>query len=254
MSFDGGNRDQRGGANPGGQVSPVLAQNGRFLHLPSNSRLASWQQASARPAGNRAVFLDRDGVLVEDVHFLQSPDMLRILPGVASALKQLQDQFYVLVITNQSGIARGLFDEDCLLQTHIELVRSLSTEDVIIDALYYCPHLLGAPVKAYDVECQCRKPKPGMLLQAAQDWGINLARSFLVGDRSSDLEAACAAGVPGIIIGERAEILPNWAQQATDLEGATRIILETASRGLGLVSTGTHAPVRTAPATWEEEK
>ena len=193
-------------AESGVLSSPLrLAKMDGFLQLPSNSRL-KWPRTDLGELITRqAAFLDRDGVLVEDVNFMTSPDQLRILPGVANALGMLRNRYFIIVITNQSGIARGLMTEEDLAAIHTELVRRFADENVAVDALYYCPHLPGATNPTYGVECECRTPRPGMLKQAASDWDLDLSRSFLVGDRPSDIQAADAAGVKAILLREAAE-------------------------------------------------
>ena len=172
-----------------------------------------------------AVFLDRDGVLVEDVGFLRRPGDLRILPGAVEALRSLAARFRLVVVTNQSGIARGYFSENDLLTIHQELARRLAGQGAAIDAYYYCPHLPGGGVLAYDVECQCRKPKPGMLLGASRDLGISLDRSYMVGDKPRDILAGSAAGTTGVIIGETADDCPAPVMVAGSLLEAAGIIL-----------------------------
>jgi len=147
------------------------------------------------------VFLDRDGVIVEDVHFLTSVDSMRLLPGVVQALKLLQQQFYLVVVSNQSAVARGFITEQELLDIHSELVRRLEEQGVVLDALYYCPHLPEGMVEAYTQECECRKPKPGMILRAMKDWNLRADGSFMVGDSPRDTEAGQRAGVKGLRVG-----------------------------------------------------
>lgn len=195
------------------------------LHLPSNSRLPIPDNSAGTVTFQNAVFLDRDGVVVQDVHFLRQPHQLRLLPGVVEALRKLQSRFYIVVVTNQSGIARGFIDEKKLVDIHTELVQRLSDEGATVDGLYYCPHLPGAPVLTYDVTCECRKPKPGMLLQAARDWNIDLTHSFLVGDMPRDVKAAAAAGVKGIITSEVPTGEPGPKMFARDLLDAAHQIL-----------------------------
>ncbi len=140
-----------------------------------------------------AIFLDRDGVLNEDLGYVHKPSDLKILPGVPEALKELKRRGYLLiVVSNQSGVARGKFSAadveafNDLLRT--ELVRLGAPP---LDDVFYCPH-------GPDDACACRKPKPGMILDAARRHGIDLARSFLVGDKADDIESAVNAGVKGI--------------------------------------------------------
>jgi D-glycero-D-manno-heptose 1,7-bisphosphate phosphatase len=182
---------------------PTGCTTDRYRHLPSHSRLAVATPAPtpSRPDGpRRAMFLDRDGVLVEDVHYLRRAADLRLLPGVVPALRLLQEHFFLIVVTNQSGIARGLLTEADLLDIHNALVRTLALEGVILDVLYYCPHLPEASVRLYRQVCSCRKPAPGMVTQARQDWNIALDDSFMVGDSLRDVQAGAAAGVPGFLL------------------------------------------------------
>jgi len=206
-------------------AQPSIIRGPGFFHLPTNSRLDTNSPAS--PTG--AVFLDRDGVLVEDVHFLTEPGQLKILPGVAEALRDLQDRFYLIVVTNQSGIARGLLTEDDLLEIHAELVSRLGSQGALLDGLYYCPHLPEASISAYKVECRCRKPGPGMLEQAAGDWGIDLSRSVMAGDMPRDIEAARAAGVKGIITGGSHTQQPGSLGAVRNLPEAVPLILSLAA-------------------------
>lgn len=221
---------------------PGIAARVGYFHLPSNSRLGSrWAPAEA-PSTCCSVFIDRDGVLVEDVHFLREPGQLRVLPGVPQALRLLQDWFYLMVVTNQSGIARGFLTEEGLLAIHAELVRRLSVEGVVVDGFYYCPHLPEAPVATYRVQCDCRKPRPGMLVRAGEEWGIDLANSFLVGDRPRDLEAARAAGVQGIPMGDGFAGRSPATPVARDLLAAARFILAAASPLAGAPGGRQHRP------------
>ena len=185
-----------------------------WRHLPRGGRFLASSPGVAAPPVRRCVFLDRDSVIVEDVHFLTTVEQLRVLPGVAEALQRLQEQFYLVVVTNQSGIARGLLTEDDLFDIHAELVERLAAEAVVIDAFYYCPHLPEATVGGYDVECDCRKPRPGMLLRAAQDWDIDLPRSFMVGDQPRDAEAGTSAGARSVLLGSADGSVPDLAAAA----------------------------------------
>jgi len=206
------------------QSVPVVAVS-TYLHLPDNSRFVSKHSSVAQPMSKAAVFLDRDGVIVEDVDFLRSPAQLRVLLGAAQALCMLQDRFYLIVVTNQSGIARGLLTEDDLLETHSELIQRLAAEGAVVDALYYCPHLSEGTVPDYCVECECRKPEPGMLLRAKHDWSIDLSHSFMIGDTPRDIEAGCAAGVKSILLSDGRTASPGAYAVVSELAQAARLIL-----------------------------
>lgn len=200
-----------------------------FLHLPPKSRLQSVIPAVPQPNNRAAIFLDRDGVINEDVSYISSLSQLKIMPDVPSALHALQSKFILIVVTNQSGIARGLFTEDTLFLIHSEMVSRLSDEGVTIDALYFCPHLPNAPLKIYDMNCKCRKPNSGMLIEAKNRWGIDLDKSYMIGDRASDIEAGWSAGVKCISIGDCEKPLSHPVQIAGNLLDAANMILDSRS-------------------------
>lgn len=143
-----------------------------------------------------AVFLDRDGVLNEDVDLITHRDQFRILPGVPEALSRLaQAGFQLIVISNQAVVARGMITEPELDELH-EYLRTAITEQggSRIEAFYFCPHHPNANLPEYRLVCTCRKPSPGMILQASRDHGIDLRSSFMVGDRITDIIAGSKAG------------------------------------------------------------
>lgn len=153
----------------------------------------------ARPA----IFLDRDGTIIEDRNYLSDPADVALLPGAADALRSLADEGFVLVlVSNQSGIARGLFDEDALRDVHARLEELLEEENVELEGSYYCPFLDGpeAKVAAYRKDSELRKPKPGMILQAAEELDIELSESWMIGDKLSDAQAGAAAGCWTILL------------------------------------------------------
>lgn len=151
---------------------------------------------SARPAA----FFDRDGVLNVDHGYVHDPDRLQLVTGAAAAIASCRAAgFLVFVVTNQSGVARGLFDEDAVKIFNAELQGRLAAFGAIIDDVRYCPHHPNAAVAAYRQACACRKPMPGMILDLARSWKVDLPRSFLIGDKDSDVAAAQAAGVAGFL-------------------------------------------------------
>lgn len=153
------------------------------------------------PQLRRAVFLDRDGTINEEVHFLAHPQDLRLLPGAAQALVRLRRAGLALVVlSNQSGLARGLFSEDDLLAVQAELVRQLAGQGAVLDGFYHCPHLPEGRVERYATICDCRKPRPGLVLQAARELGLALEGSFMVGDRLRDVACGRAAGLTSILV------------------------------------------------------
>ena len=148
-----------------------------------------------------AVFLDRDGTVNTEVHFLSSPEQLQLIPRTVSAIRDLNALgVRVFVITNQSGVARGIFPESAVTIVHDALRAMLREEGAELDDFFYCPHLPGASVPRYNRECNCRKPKPGMLHQARERFGIDLQRSFVIGDRCIDVEAGKAVGAGTVMV------------------------------------------------------
>jgi rfaE bifunctional protein nucleotidyltransferase chain/domain len=152
----------------------------------------------------KAVFLDRDGVLVRDSNYPHKIEDLQIFPEVAEALKMLKKAGYItIVISNQSGVARGLFTEEDIKKFNLEMKKKLEKEGAIIDAIYFCPHHpTEARIEKYKKDCECRKPKPGMLLKAAKDFGISLKSSWMIGDKEEDVSAGKSAGCRTIKIGK----------------------------------------------------
>ncbi|KAA5606152.1 HAD family hydrolase [Roseospira marina] len=150
------------------------------------------------PAGTPrpAAFLDRDGTLNLDVHYAHRPDQIVWIAGAADALRRLNEAgWWVFVVTNQSGVAQGLYDEDSVQALHAWMAKDLARQGARVDAFYYCPHHPREGAPPYRRACNCRKPAPGMLLQAMADYPVDRARSFMLGDRPRDVEAGEAAGV-----------------------------------------------------------
>lgn len=147
--------------------------------------------SSRRPA----VFLDRDGTLVPFRHYPDHPDHMALLPGIAAPLRALRAKGYALVVvTNQSGLARGLFTAPTLSLLHDRMKANLAAGDVVLDAIHHCPHHPHGVVPALSTACACRKPEPGLLLRAAAELDLDLSRSWMVGDTASDAEAGRRAG------------------------------------------------------------
>jgi D-glycero-D-manno-heptose 1,7-bisphosphate phosphatase len=148
----------------------------------------------------RAVFLDRDGTMIEERGYLNRLDLVSPFPFTAGAIGRLRRAgLAVVVITNQAGIARGLFDETFVRSVHAHL-NTLLPPDAIPDAYYFCPHHPEGVVEAYRVTCRCRKPAPGLVEQAAADLDLDVARSFVVGDKWLDVGLANQAGARGILV------------------------------------------------------
>jgi len=148
-----------------------------------------------------AVFLDRDGTLIEERGYLDRLDLLTIFPWTADALRVLKRAgFATVVITNQSAVARGIVDEEFLASVHREMDARLTPGGGVIDAYYYCPHLADAPVARYREACRCRKPGPGLIEQACRDMNLDPARSVMVGDRWLDVACGRAAGTQTVLV------------------------------------------------------
>ena len=180
---------------------------------------------------HKAVFLDRDGTTIVDTEFSADPKNLRLLPGAVEGLRRLQKAGCLLIIvTNQSGVARGLFDERELRAFREHLKRRFRRRGIRIADIYYCPHHEDGQVPQYSVKCDCRKPKPGMILRAAKEHGIDLKQSWMIGDQQRDIEAGIAAGCRTIRVGVAPGEAPGADFEAADLRQAAGIILR-ASRG-----------------------
>ncbi len=171
-----------------------------------------------------AVFVDRDGTLMHDADYCSRPDQVQIFDGVTDALRQLRGAGYkIIVITNQSGIGRGFFTEKEYRAVEAELSRQLGNG--LIDATYFCPDVPGQP-------SECRKPAPGMLLQATREHDLDLSRSFLIGDKEIDAECAHNAGVRAIRVRTGFDTMTDGSRAdwvAEDLPAAAKIILNEAN-------------------------
>ena len=161
----------------------------------------------------KAVFLDRDGVINKEVDYLFRPEDVVLIPGLAEALRKIHESGYLaIVVSNQSGIARGMYgmkDVKAVENRICELLRQQGAE--IPDAFYYCPHHKKGIVPEFSIDCECRKPKPGMFLQAAAEWRIDLPQSYMIGDRMTDLEAARAAGCADAVL-----VLTGYGEHEAD--------------------------------------
>jgi D-glycero-D-manno-heptose 1,7-bisphosphate phosphatase len=154
----------------------------------------------------KAVFLDRDDTLIEDPGYISHPSQVKLLPGAAAALAQLRKMdFRLVVVSNQSGVARGIITEETLAQIHHTLEKLLADEGVYLDAIFYCPFHPDGVVPKYRIESDLRKPAPGMLLNAAKELGIELSRSWMIGDSYRDIEAGRRAGCKTILINSPAK-------------------------------------------------
>lgn len=183
---------------------------------------------------HRAVFLDRDGTINVERDYLHRVEDFEFIPDVPRSIKRLNDAgFLVVVVTNQSGVARGYYDERAVDSLHEHIQNLLAEQGARIDAFSLCPHHPTEGVGAYRIDCDCRKGAPGMLLQAARDHDIDLGRSFMVGDKLADVEAGIAAGCEPILVrtgyGDRDEpkVLARFPETRVckDLGAAADLIL-----------------------------
>lgn len=153
--------------------------------------------------GNKkAIFLDRDGTINIDKNYIYKPEDFELIPGVVEGLKALQDMGYLLIIiTNQSGIARGYYTEEDFNILNEYMIEIFTGYGVHITDVYYCPHLPVAKVEKYRINCECRKPKLGMFFDAENKWNIDLNKSWAIGDKERDLAICNETGCHGILIG-----------------------------------------------------
>ena len=150
---------------------------------------------------NRAVFLDKDGTLIEDVPYNGDPERIRLLPGAAEGLRLLSAAGYRLfVVTNQPGIARGYFLKQAMAAARARLRELVTEAGANLAGFYYCPHEEGSPIAAYAMKCDCRKPRPGLILRAAWEHELDLRRSWMVGDILDDVEAGRRAGCRTVLV------------------------------------------------------
>lgn len=164
--------------------------------------------------GKKAIFLDKDGTLVEDVPYNINPDLVVLTPGAAEGLRLLQKAGYeLIVITNQSGIARGFFPETAIESVETCLQQRLAEIGVFLKGFYYCPHHPDGVVPTYAIACDCRKPRPGLLKRAAKEHGICLEQSWFIGDILNDVEAGRTAGCRTVLIDNGNETEWELSQQ-----------------------------------------
>ena len=181
-----------------------------------------------------AVFLDRDGTMIEDVGYLDRLERLKLFPYTIDAIRLFNRAgFKVVVVTSQNGVANGMLTEEFLTEAHAYLSREVTAAGGSIEGYYYCPHSPQASVERYRTDCDCRKPKPGMIRAAARDHGLDLSRSFGVGDRWRDIEMGLAAGVRPVLVetgygrteaGRRPAAMANVPVVANVIEAASLIL------------------------------
>jgi D-glycero-D-manno-heptose 1,7-bisphosphate phosphatase len=184
-----------------------------------------------------AVFLDRDGTINEQMGYINHISRFVLLPGVAEAIRLLNENgFLSIILTNQSGVARGYFPIDLVHEIHDSLKASLKEKGAYLDGIFFCPHYPNGKLKEYCFECDCRKPKTGLIDQACDAFDIDLSRSYMVGDRITDMRFAFSTGLKGVMVetgygmGDIKYIIPdepkNTAHISKDLLHAVRWILE----------------------------
>jgi D-glycero-D-manno-heptose 1,7-bisphosphate phosphatase len=149
----------------------------------------------------RAVFIDRDGTISEEVGYVNHPSRYRVFPFASQAVKLINDAGWLAVlVTNQAGVARGYFKEELIATVHDQLRQELARGGARLDAVYYCPHHPSVGDAPYRADCDCRKPKPGLITRAAEELQIDLARSWMIGDRYGDTELARNAGTRAALV------------------------------------------------------
>jgi D-glycero-D-manno-heptose 1,7-bisphosphate phosphatase len=183
---------------------------------------------------NKAVFLDKDGTIIKDVGYLDDPKKVRLFAGSASAIRSLNKKgFKVIVISNQSGIARGMFTESTLKDIDDKLISLIKRKGGKIDGIYYCPHHPRYGLSRYRRVCECRKPHNGLIIKAAKEHRIDLKRSFTVGDKRSDIKAGKISRTRTILVlsgeGRKNRSLIKPDHIALDLPGAVKWILKEAN-------------------------
>lgn len=212
-----------------------------LLRPSSESAGRPTAQPVGHPAGRPAVILDRDGTINEELGYIGSPEQIRLLPGAAAALRRLQTAgFCLVIVTNQSGVARGYFDEEALQRVNDHLLALLAAEGVQVSGLYYCPHHPTEGFPPYRQACSCRKPGNGMVRRAAEEQGLDVSRSFVIGDHLSDVLLGRGVGAQAVLlltghgreeaakVGQTAGAVPDCI--AADLVEAAAWILTRAAR------------------------
>jgi D-glycero-D-manno-heptose 1,7-bisphosphate phosphatase len=196
---------------------------------------------------NKAIFLDRDGTVTEEIGYVRDREKISLIPGVGEGLRRLKAAGYKLLLTtNQSGLARGYFTLAQLNQVHGRVEHLLSREKVRLDGIYFCPHhpkpggeaadpaIPLESLKAWRIDCDCRKPKPGMVLRAAKEWDLDLSQCWVVGDKDADLGLGKNAGCKAVLV-KTGYGVETWEEMkakgqepayvASDLSGAADLIL-----------------------------
>ncbi|MCG6878410.1 MAG: HAD family hydrolase [Deltaproteobacteria bacterium] len=183
-----------------------------------------------------AVFMDRDGTVNEQMGYINHPDRFVLLPGVGKAIHLLNEAgFLTIIVTNQSGVARGYFPVDLVYQVHEKMKRLIKKDGATLDGIYFCPHYPQGKVSPYGTPCDCRKPGIGLIREAEASFDIDMDNSWVIGDRSTDIKMAHRAGLKGILVktgygrGDLKYVFPEFPFQpshvAEDLLDAVKWIL-----------------------------
>ena len=177
-----------------------------------------------------AAFMDRDGTITEEMGYLKEPEKLKLIPRSDEAIRLLNEKrILAIVVSNQSGVARGYFTEKTVKETHKRLKELLTEKEAHLDGIYYCPHPPEFGSSKYRKNCSCRKPKPGMLLKAAKKFNLDLKKCYVIGDKVDDIKLARNVGAKGILVltgygqKSREKIRPDYI--ARDLYQAVKWIL-----------------------------
>jgi len=202
---------------------------------------------------NKAIFLDRDDTLIEDPGYINHPDQVKLIDGVAEALTELKDMGYkLIVVTNQSAVARGIVTEEVLDEIHNRLNQLLAEKGTVLDQIYYCPYHPDGVIPRYRKESDWRKPNPGMLLAAAEQMDIDLGQSWCIGNSSNDVEAGLRAGCKTILLDHPSHLKqsgpgePVPDHRAVNIKEAVNII-KRYHRGSGEVETGVETEMEPGP-------
>ena len=180
----------------------------------------------------KAIFLDRDGVINVDKQYICKIEDFTFIPGVFEAVKKARDSGYkIFVVTNQSGIALKYYSESDYKILTEWMIKQFKEKGIVFDGIYYCPHHSNGTDKEYTKECECRKPKAGMILQAAKEYNIDLSKSFVIGDKTSDIKSGQSAGCKTILVktgyggrDKKCDVKPDYV--ADDLLSAVNLIVD----------------------------
>lgn len=178
----------------------------------------------------KCVFLDRDGTIIYDKGYIGKTADVKLVNGAAEAIKRLNKAgFFVIVVSNQSGVARGFFNEDAVTKVNAQIQRKLLEKGAYIDAFYWCPHFTEGRVQKYIKRCKCRKPEIGMLLRAKKDFNADFKKSYMIGDKATDIEAGRKAGCKNIFIVTKKEAKQEESLKKMKIFFKSKKLLEAAT-------------------------